>query len=340
MNSAAVPDPVPPTPAKSRYRRRTFTFISVLLAALVFWQGAGYFCAYTDDAYLMSDLVSIAPQVSGPIHSVLVVDNQAVTKGALLFTVDPAPFQFQLDQAAANEAEAQSQIAIDRAALQNAQDFQASMLAQSQLTRTNLTRATDLIQSGNESLQALQDAQTAAGRAGDALAGAQAAVLRAEQMVRLHEIAIAAAGSARMLAAWRLARTRVMAPVDGRVTHFTLLPGDSAVADQPLVALVAAHSWFVIANYKEGVLRHLKPGARAWIWLDTHPFHFYRAQIQGTTQGIDRNRYTPNGLLPYVSPTLDWIRLQARIPVRFELLDSPPEAELFMGSDARALVIY
>jgi membrane fusion protein, multidrug efflux system len=333
-------DSAPPAPAPSPYRRRTLTFIGVLIAIIVVWEGSGFFFAYTDDAYLTSDLVAIAPEVSGPIQSLLVHDNQAVRRGAPMFTIDPAPFQYQLDQAAADEARAQSQIAVDQAALQTAQALQSSALAQAQLAQTDVARATALIHSGFESTQALQDAQTAGSRAADALTAAQDAVLRAEQMQRLHEIDVAAAGAARSLAAWRLARTHVVAPVDGRVTHFTLRPGDMAVADTPLVALVDAHGWFVVANYKEGVLRHLKPGAPAWIWLDTHPFHLYRAKIEGISQGIDRNSKPAYGLLPYVSPTVDWIRLAVRIPVRFTLVEKPPEAEMYMGTDARALVIY
>ena len=44
--------------------------------------------------------------------------------------------------------------------------------------------------------------------------------------------------------------------------------------------------------------------------------------------------------MPYVSPTVNWIRLQRRFPVRLELLDGPPAGDLFMGSDARVFVFY
>ncbi len=86
-------------------------------------------------------------------------------------------------------------------------------------------------------------------------------------------------------------------------------------------------------------LRHLKPGHPARVWLDAHPWRLYRARIQGIAHGISRE---PNGkaLLPYVSPSVDWIRLQRRIPVRIILQDLPDADGLFMGTDARTLVIY
>jgi multidrug resistance efflux pump len=333
-----APSAVKP-PSPSPYRRRTFTFVAVLIAVLVIWEGSSFFFAYTDDAVLTSGLVSIAPQITGPVLMVRVQDDQPVAAGTLLFTIDPTPFQLELDQENDEVARAQAQTALDQTGLKTALALQAAAVARAQLAESDLRRATDLTTSGFESSQAQQDAATAASRAADTLAASQAAVLRAQQTIRVDQIAVGAAASARALAEWRLGHTRVFAPVAGRITHFSLLPGDTAIAGTPLVALVASHGWYVVANYKEGVIRHLKPGALGWVWLDTHPFRLYRARIQGVAGGIDRSR-TPLGLLPYVDPTVDWIRLQARFPVRFTLLDPPPEAELFMGSDAHTLVFY
>jgi multidrug efflux system membrane fusion protein len=102
---------------------------------------------------------------------------------------------------------------------------------------------------------------------------------------------------------------------------------------------VDGHAWRVEANYKEYYLRHFRAGGTAWVWLDSHPWRLYRARIQGIAHGISRD---PNGvaLLPYVSPSVDWIRLQRRIPVRIVLQDPPDTDSLFMGTDARVLVIY
>ena len=44
-------------------------------------------------------------------------------------------------------------------------------------------------------------------------------------------------------------------------------------------------------------------------------------------------------LLPYVAPTTDWIRLQRRIPVTIVLVDPPPDGTLYMGADARTVIL-
>jgi len=80
-------------------------------------------------------------------------------------------------------------------------------------------------------------------------------------------------------------------------------------------------------------------GQSAWVWLDTYPWHFHRATIQGIARGISREP-TERKLLPYVQPTTDWIRLQRRFPVTLVLQEQSPDIVLHMGADARTLIIY
>ncbi|MFB0985714.1 MAG: biotin/lipoyl-binding protein, partial [Phycisphaerales bacterium] len=70
----------------------------------------------TLDAAVRANTVGIAPHVSGPIVDLKIVDNQPVSRGDVLFTIDPRPY-------AANLAEAQAALAlvnIEIAALQAA----------------------------------------------------------------------------------------------------------------------------------------------------------------------------------------------------------------------------
>lgn len=56
----------------------------------------------TDDAQIASDLVQIAPQVTGTVSNVYVSDNQVVKAGQLLVELDPRSYQATYDQALAN----------------------------------------------------------------------------------------------------------------------------------------------------------------------------------------------------------------------------------------------
>src|SRR6266436_5192331 len=58
----------------------------------------------TDDAAVRANVVGIAPQVSGPIVDLRVVDNQHVSQGELLFAIDCRPYEARLARARADLA--------------------------------------------------------------------------------------------------------------------------------------------------------------------------------------------------------------------------------------------
>src|SRR5260370_13774516 len=53
----------------------------------------------TDDAVSRANIIGIAPRVSGPIIKINVTDNQFVKEGDLLFEIDPADFQLNVNRA-------------------------------------------------------------------------------------------------------------------------------------------------------------------------------------------------------------------------------------------------
>jgi multidrug resistance efflux pump len=328
--------PTKPPPKRSR------TILLVLAAIGLFfavWWTADQFFAYTDDAYVTSDAVAVAPEVTGPIVTVHVRDNQLLKAGTLLISIDPTPFQIELDQNRAQLAQAQAQLPVDKAQLAAAQASLTSARADLQLAQVQLRRMQTLNRENVTDQQSL-DVQTARERESAArFDGTQADVNRAENTLVFHEASVQVAQAAVAMAEWRLEKTQVRAPADGPISNLTVRPGDMAVAHQPLLTIVDANAWRVEANYKERFLHHFRPGKTAWVWLDAFPGHWYRAEIQGMSHAISRDETTP-GLVPYVSPTVDWIRLTRRIPVRIQIQDPPPNMHLFMGSDARVFVFF
>jgi multidrug efflux system membrane fusion protein len=307
--------------------------------ALGLYWASGYFFAYTDDAYVTSDLVSVAPYVSGRIVAVTIVDNQTVTKGTQLAEIDPQPFQLSLAEKQAKRAEAEAQLAVDHDAIKSTKAARDEAVAKEKLASDNLRRATPVAASGFLSRQALEEAATKQQDAQATVADAEDAVAQARQTLVLHEAAVATITAEIAYLQWQLDQTKLLAPTDGTITNLTLRVGDQAIANVPLIGLVDAHAWRIFANYKETVIRHMKVGHTAWVWLDTYPWRLHRARIQGIARGINREQ-TPGSLLPYVAPTTDWIRLDRRFPVTLVLQDVSPDIVLHMGADARALIAY
>jgi membrane fusion protein, multidrug efflux system len=313
--------------------------LSTIVLALTLYWASGYFVAYTDDAYVTSDLVSVAPYISGRIVSVNIVDNQTVKKGELLATIDPTPFQLSLNEKQAKKTEAEAQLAVDRDIIAATQAQRDDAAAKERLASDNVRRATPITAAGFYSRQGLDTLTAKEQEAKAALAEAETAIAKAKQTLTLHQATVATISAEVATLQWQLDQTKLLAPTDGAITQLTLRVGDQAVENTPLIGLVDAHAWRIYANYKESVIRHMKVGHTAWVWLDAYPWHLHRATLQGIARGISREQ-TERKLLPYVAPTTDWIRLERRFPVTLVLQDQSPDITLHMGSDARTMIFY
>jgi multidrug efflux system membrane fusion protein len=318
-------------------RRRVLLVIGGIIAAFLVYEIATYFVAYTDDAYVRTDLVAVAPEVTGPIIALYIHDNQPVRKGDRLFTIDPVPFRLEVDQHQAEIKEAKAQIIADEHAMAVAQDRLEAANSAFVFARATQSRYASLNNSGFMPRQSLDRVTNDLHGANDALAAAQAAVAQAGSVKAMHEAGLALAEAEMGTAQWRLSRTQVISPTDGRINNLTVRVGDTATVNIPIIGILDAHAWRIISNYKQYYLRALKPGDRVWVWLDSEPWQVHRAHIGSLSQGINRD---PNAsmLLPYVAPTTDWIRLQRRFPVTIYLDEPPPDGELFMGADARTVI--
>ena len=86
----------------------------VVVAATAWYLNTGRFVG-TDNAYVKTDIASLSPQVSGTVMNVLVSENQAVTKGQMLLTLDDTNFRIGLANAEAQLQSALTGIQGDKA---------------------------------------------------------------------------------------------------------------------------------------------------------------------------------------------------------------------------------
>jgi multidrug efflux system membrane fusion protein len=340
--TAPAADPLPTAAAPSASRitsrlRRLLAVSGTILILFVLWEVLTYYVAYTDDAYVRSDLIGVAPEVTGPIISLYVVDNQAIKKGDKLYKIDPVPFQLevntrqaQIEEQSALVKVAQEELATARAALESAKSAHtyateqqaryAVLAAENNAPRAELDRA-------NNELRRTAAEKTIA----------EIAIDKANTSINVHKAALDVATAEKATAEWKLGKTDVIAPADGWINNLTVRIGDTGTVSIPNIGIVDAHAWRIIANYKEYYIRPFAMGGTAWVWLDSAPWKFHKARITGIARGISRDPQAPM-LLPYVAPTTDWIRLQRRIPVTIVLEEPPPDGKLFMGADARIVV--
>jgi len=116
-----------------------------LVAALVatyalFWEFTQFF-VFCRDAYVKTDVVQVAPEVSGPILKLEVGDNDWVVANSILFQIDPEPFQIALSTQ-------QAALALAQADLEKSQrqvGLAESQLAAREATLTDAQRTMDRI---------------------------------------------------------------------------------------------------------------------------------------------------------------------------------------------------
>jgi membrane fusion protein, multidrug efflux system len=331
------PPPEPPPPKLPPYWHRVAFIVGTIVVLFGAWQLFTSIIAYTDDAYVRSDLIAIAPEVTGRIIAVHVVDNQEVKIGDRLLSIDPEPFILAVNQARANLAEAKAKVVVAQDELATAQaTLEQSTSAQVYAAQTQ-GRLVDLVRTNNAPRAELDKANDELRRAEAEMVISRAVIAKAQSTVIAQRAALDAATAQLATAEWRLSRTDIVSPAAGSIVNLTVRVGDTATAEVPSIGIVDASSWRIIANYKQDYIRSFEVGGTAWVWLDSQPWHFHRARIGGIARGISREPGQVK-LLPYVAPTTDWIRLQRRIPVTLFLVDPPPGNRLYMGADARTVI--
>jgi len=134
------------------------------------------------------------------------------------------------------------------------------------------------------------------------------------------DVAAEAAAEAQLnLAQLNLTYTKVVSPVNGFITNMHLAVGTYVTAGEALMALVDTDSFYVYGFFPETELGNIHAGDAAVVEL----MGYNGQKMDGTVQSIGWAIYRDDGsaqnLLPAISPTIDWVRLAQRFPVRVKL---------------------
>ncbi|HET8882293.1 MAG TPA: HlyD family secretion protein [Solimonas sp.] len=318
--------------------------VAALAAVIFWWLSRGY--ESTDDAFIQADITMVAPRVGGTVIAVHVDDNQAVHAGDALFELDPADYVTHVRQAEANLAAAQAQAQSAQADLTITQTSAPAAVAQSQAAlaaaraqaeraQADAKRYESLYAKDEISQQALDQARTTA-RALQAQAAQAAAQLTASQttteqlgakraQLAAAQAAVAQAQAALDQARLQLSYTKVVAPSDGRVTRKNLQPGSQLQAGSPVLALVGDTPW-IVANFKETQLRHMRVGQPVTVKIDAYPGHPFHARVDSVQAGTG----SAFSLLPPENASGNFVKVVQRVPVKL-VFDPAPPADLHLA---------
>lgn len=291
----------------------------------------------TDDAYVRANNIGIAPHVGGPIVELHVVDNQRVSQGELLFVVDPRPFQSMVDKAKAKLELTNLEIRGWQHAVDAAQATLAQREAEAAYAKQYLGRIEPLLGRKFVTPNDVFEAKTR-----NAAAEAKVHEARFELSRTQNELGQLGDVNARRQAAEAelydaeldLSYCWVRAPFDGYVTNLNIAVGEYANQGRQVFALVDDREWYVMANFREDFLASIAPGMEAEIYLMSYPRRKFRGRVQGIGWALYQKDGSTVGVLPAVEPTLNWVRLAQRFPVRILLEETDPAHPFRMGASA------
>jgi RND family efflux transporter MFP subunit len=163
-------------------------------------------------------------------------------------------------------------------------------------------------------------------------------VEQSQQTVDVAQAQLDDANASLDVAKLNLERSVIVAPVNGIVTNFDLLPGRYVNAGASVFALIDSDTFRVEGYFEETKLRRIRVGDSATVKLigDPQPL---AGHVESIASGIeDQSRSTSGDLLASVNPTFSWVRLAQRIPVRIKLDNVPANLALVAGRTATVSV--
>jgi membrane fusion protein (multidrug efflux system) len=299
-----------------------------LAGGLVLWLQGGRF-EETENAYVKAHMIAVTADVSGRVVEVGVRDNEPVAAGALLFRIDPAPFQLTV-------ARAEAEMAVVRTAVEGLRGEYRVALADAAeaeerigFLERQLERQAKLKERGmgieatfdeaRHNLEAarrrLESAREKSARVLAALSG------DAKLPVEAHP-SFVVARAARDSGRDELARVRIVAPAAGIISNMRLQVGERVERGVPVFSLIESRPMWIEANFKETQLTHMREGQEVTVVADAYP----EARWRGRVSTIAPATKAEFALLPAQNSSGNWVKVVQRVPVLINL-DSPPDGQ-------------
>jgi membrane fusion protein (multidrug efflux system) len=112
-----------------------------------------------------------------------------------------------------------------------------------------------------------------------------------------------------------LGYTRITAPAAGYVTRKSVQTGNQVKDGQPLMAVVDLDSLYIVANYKETEMGHIRPGQPVRITVDAYPGRALAGKVDSIMAGTG----VSFSLFPAENATGNYVKVVQRIPIKIVL---------------------
>ncbi|WP_031427877.1 HlyD family secretion protein [Flavimarina sp. Hel_I_48] len=341
---------------KKKTNRKFIIIVSALVLVGAIYGGYKYIHSLsheeTDDAQIRANMTPIIPHVSGYLKKVYVTDNNKVNQGDTLFVIESQDYQVQFEQAKANLAAAESEVAVSKASIgsyqanANASRAQLSSAGESiETARVKLRRASDdferyknLYANHSITAQQFEQAEAAKEEAQNQLAmlknqerasasqskAASSQTEISEKQVDVAHAKVKAAQAQLEAAKINLGYTVVTAPIAGQLSNVDIQQGQFVSPGQALFYLVNSQDKWVIANFKETQLTEMLLGQKVGIDVDAYP----DTEFEGEVAAFSPATGARFSLLPPDNATGNFVKTVQRLPVKINFTNANDQEKL------------
>ena len=294
------------------------------------------------DARVFQRVVQITPHITVPgrVQNVTAQANTPLKKGEVLFTIDPRPFQFEVNRLEAALAAAAQLVPQLKAALEKASAEVERTGAQMNLARGDFDRQKELFERGVVAQAALDKYQRNLETAEQAVTEAKATETKAQLAFQSNigdeNTTVAQTRQQLEQAKYNLDEATVHAPCDGYITNLQLLPGTIVSAAASVMPFVCERDennrGVVVASFMQGPYLSIKPGAYAEVVFPMYPGRVFPGKVLTNIDLAAEGQLTATGLFPGIDAPHN-----ARFAVRIKLDDSD-DLRLPAGTQGSAAV--
>ncbi len=284
----------------------TNIFITAFIVIGLLWLGSLFIHLggeYTNNAQIRQEIIPVLSRVQGFIKDVNFEDFQTVHKGDVLATIEDSEFRLRLAQAQADCHEVEIQ-------LENAHaDYMRykNLLDKKAVTRQQF----DAVATHYKTLKAKLEE------------GNQTGVCKA----------------ALDLAKLNLSYTVITAPCDGVTSRKAINTGELVMPGKQIVSVVDSSRKWVVANYRETQLKHIKPGSKVEITVDAFPGVTFEGEVEAIS-GATGAQFSP---VSSDNSAGNFVKVEQRVPVKIVFTQNNQAgqlARLASGMNAECNVKY
>lgn len=311
------------------------TIIIAIAIVLGLFHFFSYLFPFTDDAFVATNVQTVAADIEGYVTNIYVKNGQRVKKDAPLLKVFEKPYYLSYIKATSNYEEAQANIQVLEEQLKKNQNILAA--EQATLAKINYEYSLKSNPAVHRSVAILEikklnyDIQSLT----NTIKSLRREVTINQQQIIQQQKKVASLKAEKANAKVNLQLTTVRAGSNGIIDNMYLSVGTPVKRHLPLFSFINTDEWYIQANLNETDLRYVRPGNKVLIILRMYYFQrIFHGVIVNQLWAANRQITSLRTQQQTVSNNNQWLNLPQRFPLQIKILDPDPKYPLNPGASA------